>query len=100
MAWNLTFFVLHVIGALGAAILLRGAPCWMQRLVMRAFIVAMTLGAVAFGFAIAGYEYVRWPVLIIAFSIEHLAVWLWLFKTYYDNKVKWTSLASSPNLSR
>lgn len=98
MSWNITMLAVHAISLAGCVLLYRSAPCWMQKLVVVGLGFAMLVACMAFGAALAGHDYVRWPIFIVALAIEHIAVLLYVFRLIYQNHIQWNSSEHSHSL--
>jgi hypothetical protein len=88
-SWNAIFFFMHFFGFLGACLLYRNAPCWMQRLTVVGVAIGMFVLMVANAIALAGGWW-SWWVASLGFAFEHLAVLLWLFRVHFQAKPAWT----------
>lgn len=98
--WNITMFFVHLAAFSGVLLIYRGAPCWMQRLALVGFGIAMFVACCAFAAAMSGYEHYRWPVFTVALVFEHLAVMLYLFRIVYQDHLQWKpSSANFPKSS-
>ena len=91
--WLITLFCIHALAAFGATILYREAPCWMQKVVVIGFVVAM--GTVATGYLMQLGDALRWgwwggeSVVIFGMVIEHIAVLLMIFRLNYQEHLQW-----------
>lgn len=97
--WNATLLLVHLTALVGAVMLYKHAPCWMQKLTMALFIAALSVGSLAFSLAFAGYDHMRWPIFLVALAIEHLGVLLLVFRLIYQDHLKWTSSSASSHSS-
>ena len=103
MDWLVTLVAVHVLAVIGAAALFWRAPCWMQKLSIFGFTVA--LGVIAMGYVALlgerlGLEWLGGGNMIgLGLVIEHIAVLLYVFRMYYRENIQWpNSSAPSRNL--
>ena len=92
---NLMMLIVHMAAAVIAFWMIRGAPGWIQRIIVGAFGVAMSLAALGFGGAALGFDTSECSptgeLFRLALRIEHWIVLLFIFRLYYERHVKWTS---------
>ena len=91
--WLVTLIAVHVLAFIGAAALLARAPCWMQKLSVLGFAVA--IGIIAMGYvALLGQRmYLEWwggwQMISLGLAVEHIAVLLYVFRMYYRENIQW-----------
>jgi hypothetical protein len=100
VSWEFTMLFVHVAALCGLVMLYRSPPCWMQKLVVVLFLLAMTVFAAGQLAQISGFLWEGRQVLRIAFAIEHVGVLLWVFRLIYQDRVAWTSSQRSRSSSR
>lgn len=89
MIWNLTLLVVHLLALAGFVFLYKAAPCWMQKVCIVGFCIAMAVCSIGFGFGVAG-QWWHWHIVMLGLAIEHVAVLLYVFRLIYQDHVKWT----------
>lgn len=89
MIWNITMLVVHLAALAGFLFLYREAPCWMQRLAIAGFALAMAICSIGFGVGLAG-EWWYWHIVMLGLAIEHFSVLLYVFRLIYQDHIKWT----------
>lgn len=99
MIWNLIFLLVHLAALAGFIYLYRAAPCWMQKVSVVGFVIAMTLFTMSFGLGLMEVEGHR-HLAILGMAIEHLAVLLYVFRLIYQGSEWKTSSAPSLSSSR
>lgn len=86
--WNLTFLLVHLAAMVGFIHLYKAAPCWMQKVSVAGFVVAM--GFLSMGFALALAEvWGHWYFVVLGFSIADLSVLLYVFRLIYQQHLEW-----------
>lgn len=88
MEWNLTMLGVHLVALVLSMLLYRAAPCWMQRLVVVGLSVAFAVMVGAYIAALAG-DWWWWYLAVLALTIEHLAVLLYLFRVVWQGGIGW-----------
>lgn len=87
MEWNVTMLAMHAAAFVGAVLLYRDAPCWMQKLVVIGLAISQIGMCVAYSAAINGAWW--WPLLErVALANEHIAVLLYIFRLLYRRSVQ------------
>lgn len=90
MTWAITLFLFHFAAFIGAAMLYRRAPCWMQRLSVFGLTMAMAAATVAYFIAMVTFVaphlgwFGSWEIFLVALMIEHTAVILMIFRLVYQ----------------
>ena len=83
-AWTATFLAVHTMALIGAILLYRQAPCWIQRMVVGLAIVGFfCFVASDLLWMSMGWDY---GLSRTGYAIEHLAVLLWIFRIHYQQK--------------
>lgn len=81
--WLITLLAVHLLALFGVIYMLRGAPCWMQRMSIALLVVAFFFFCVAYVAALARVEN-WWAFLVIGATVEHLAVLLYVFRIIWQ----------------
>lgn len=98
MEWLVTLFSVHFLGLVTVLYLLKGAPCWLQRLSIMLLILAFVVFCAAYFSAILRWDE-WWRLLIVAGVFEHLAVLVYVFRMWWQiEEKKWKSSINSQNL--
>ena len=91
--WLVTLVAVHILAFLGAVALFSRAPCWMQKLSVFGFAVA--IGIMSMGYAALlgermGLEWWGgWQMIDLGLAVEHIAVLLYVFRLYYRENLQW-----------
>lgn len=107
MEWFFALFVVHLIALWVCWHLYPGAPCWMQKLAMIGIGLGMAFMAAGYLLQLLEFYLLGWPAVVFGLGVEHTAVLLYLFKTWWQKdhppqkeKAEWaTSSAHSPSSS-
>lgn len=99
MIYELTFFVIHAAAAIGFVCLYRKAPCWMQKIVVILFSIAMLL--IAGGYVVdfahsCDTSLVWWGAENLKASgrmLLNLGALLYVFRLYFQDK-SWKQLSA------
>lgn len=98
--WLVTLIAVHLLAFVGAASLFWRAPCWMQKLSVFLFSIALgliTLGYVAMLGERMGLEWWGgWGMIGFGLAVEHIAVLLYVFRMYYREHIQWPN-SSAPS---
>lgn len=89
MMWNLTLLLVHLAALAGFIHLYKSAPCWMQKVSVAGFVLAMGTMSAAFTLAILDV-WGHWHVVLLGLAIEHLAVLVYVFRLIYQQHLQWT----------
>lgn len=85
MEWSITLLSAHIVLLAGIIGLFKGAPCWLQRTAMGLLFLGAVFFVAAYLAALIGVS--NWYyILLIAFVFEHLAVCVYVFRMYVNNK--------------
>lgn len=86
--WNFTFLLIHLGAMVGFIHLYKSAPCWMQKVSVAGFVLAMALLSIGFALAVAQVWW-HWYFFILGFSIADLAVLVYVFRLLYQQHLEW-----------
>lgn len=92
--WLLTLLIVHILATIGAFVMLRTAPCWMQKLAMFGIAMAMAIFTLAYFVALVGAInpalgwWGEWHIALVAAGIEHIAVLLIIFRLVYQRHLR------------
>lgn len=88
MMWNLTFLLVHLAAMVGFISLYKAAPCWMQKVSVAVFVVAMGFLTVGFGLKVAEVWWAK-HVIDLGQSIGNVAVLVYVFRLLYQRHLEW-----------
>lgn len=98
MTWNVTLLAMHVLACCACIELAFQAPCWIQKVIMWLFTLAMFIIASAYAYQVAnGWHY--WLVTRIALEVEHAAVLLYVFRLTFQRYSIWATSSDSSHSS-
>jgi hypothetical protein len=92
MFGDFMMFSVHIIAATVAFWMVRGAPDWIQKIIISLIGVGMTTAAFAFGAAMFESHEYQEELFKLASQLEHLVMLLFIFRLYFERHIKWKSL--------